>query len=298
MGIGRGRPTLHFWRSCVKQSDEVIRIAQGGGRWFSGDRAELVREVEGYIAAAEIEPLTNPVIGVIAPHAGYLYSGAVAGYSFRALRESAAQFGAPETVVILGLSHSAGFAGAALMDGDAISTPIRESALDVDGARLMSGMSDRIYFDYEPHIGEHSAENQIPFVQAALPEAKLIVGLIGDHADETRAELASALHKLSQHKPIAVVASTDLLHSASYELVGATDKKTMAMIAGLDEAGLTGGWSFEHQVCCGISPVVTLMKYVRMCGVESGTVLRYRNSGDDYPESRGSWVVGYGAVSF
>lgn len=94
------------------------------------------------------------------------------------------------------------------------------------------------------------------------------------------------------------MASTDLLHDANYELVAETDKKALSMIAGLDEAGLESAWSFELQVCCGIEPVLTLMQFAELERVESGSILKYRNSGDDYPESRGSWVVGYGSVIF
>ena len=70
------------------------------------------------------------------------------------------------------------------------------------------------------------------------------------------------------------------------------------MIAGLDEVGLESAWSFDTQVCCGISPVLTLMQFVKLEGRENGSTLRYCNSGEDHPESRGSWVVGYGAVIF
>jgi len=284
--------------SDMKQSDKVVRMAHGSGRWFSGTHDALISEVEGYIERAEVPDISEKLIGVIAPHAGYVYSGPVAGYSFRALRDSAAKFGSPETVVILGLSHSGGFSGVALMDGDAVSTPISKTALDVEAGQIMAGMSERIRFEYSPHLHEHSAENQIPFVQVALPDAKLVVGLIGDHDKKTRRELVDALQKLAEKRDIVVVASTDLLHDADYELVSDTDRGTLSKIAALDMDGLAKTWSFEHQVCCGIAPVLTLMEFAETQGVESGSILRYRNSGDDHPESRGAWVVGYGAVSF
>lgn len=282
----------------MSQSEKVVRVAHGSGRWFSGNHDVLVSEVEGYINRAEVPAVSKKIIGVIAPHAGYVYSGAIAGYSFRALRDSAAEFGGPETVVILGLSHSGGFSGTALMDGDAVSTPVSETALDVEAGQILANSSERMRFEYGPHAGEHSAENQIPFVQVALPHAKLVVGLIGDHDKKTRTELVKSLQKLASKKDIVVVASTDLLHDADYELVSDTDRETLSKIAALDESGLEASWSFEHQVCCGIGPVLTLMQFAKTQGRESGLVLKYRNSGDDHPESRGSWVVGYGAVCF
>jgi AmmeMemoRadiSam system protein B len=152
--------------------------------------------------------------------------------------------------------------------------------------------------DYGPHSLEHSAENEIPFVQAALPKAKLVVGIMGEHTPETIQAMAQALHRLAAQRKIVVVASTDLLHDPDYELVTATDKHTLKLITSLDVTGLESAWRFDHQVCCGIGPVLTLMKFAELQGCKSGRLLYYRNSGDDYPESRGSWVVGYGAVVF
>jgi AmmeMemoRadiSam system protein B len=276
----------------------VIRKAYGSGRWFPGGHRSLVSAVEGYIEQAEVEPVAGRIVGAIAPHAGYVYSGPVAGYAFRALRDNAREGQAPETVVILGFSHRGAFPGVALMDGDAIATPVGETDLDREAGDALAAGSDRIQFDYRPHMGEHSAENEIPFAQVALPDAKLVVGIIGDHEPATREALAAALQQLSARKRIVVVASTDLLHDASYERVCNTDKKTLSKIAALDETGLKDAWSFAEQVCCGIGPVLTTMRFAKLQGAESGTILRYRNSGDDHPESRGNWVVGYGAVVF
>jgi AmmeMemoRadiSam system protein B len=279
-------------------SYKTIRKANGAGRWFSGDGKELLRDVKGYIDRAEVPAIDHRLVGAVAPHAGYLYSGAVAGCSFRALRDNAKKFGAPDVVVVLGLSHRGGFAGVALMDGDAIATPLGVTELDRASGVFLAGKSESIYFDYAPHAVEHSAENEIPFVQVALPDAKLVVGLLGDHSDKTWSELAGALHKLAEKHRIVIVASSDLLHDADYELVTRTDHKTLGLITSLDVSGLESSWSIEHQVCCGIGPVVTLLRFVRLQGVESGRLLCYRNSGDDHPESRGEWVVGYGAVVF
>jgi AmmeMemoRadiSam system protein B len=76
------------------------------------------------------------------------------------------------------------------------------------------------------------------------------------------------------------------------------DRRTLALIAALDGDGLAGAWDAANQVCCGLMPVLTVMRHAREIGCDKGRVLFYRNSGDDYPESRGEWVVGYGAVVF
>ncbi len=277
---------------------KIVRKAYGSGRWFPARRDELVSSIEGYLSSADVPPVTGRIVGAISPHAGYVYSGPVAAYTFRALKENAAALGAPETVVILGFSHRGGFPGVALMDGDAIETPAGEAELDKDAGALLAGTSDRIRFDYRPHVGEHSAENQIPFAQIALPAAKLVVALIGDHETATREALVAGLQQLSAQKRIVVVSSTDLLHDASYDRVSAADRKTLGLIAALDGKGLENAWSYAEQVCCGIGPVLTVMQHAALQGAETGEVLKYRNSGDDHPESRGTWVVGYGAAVF
>jgi AmmeMemoRadiSam system protein B len=184
------------------------------------------------------------------------------------------------------------------MDGSAIRTPLGPAELDSETAAELAAAGRRIGFNGMPHAGEHSAENQIPFVQAALPGVKLVVGLIGDHEQETLDDLVKALVAASKKRKLLVVASTDLLHDPDYDLVGRTDRQTLSVIASMDASKLASTWSHTRQVCCGIGPVLTAMKYAAAMGCAKGTLLYYRNSGDDFPESRGEWVVGYGAVAF
>jgi MEMO1 family protein len=282
----------------IKRSELVVRKAFGGGRWFPGDGKELKSMVDGYIENARVDKVRGRIVGAIAPHAGYIYSGKVAGYTFRAIKDNAANRGRPEVVVVLGLSHRGAFQGMALMDGDAIKTPLGESLLDKEAAEILAAESPRIYFDYRPHVGEHSAENEIPFVQRALPETKLIIGLIGDHDPQTLDDLVRALDTLSKKKKILVIASSDMLHDPNYDLVTKTDRDTLEKVRSMDYAGIGKTWDYSRQILCGVAPVVAVMRFAELKGCRQGTVLQYRNSGDDFPESRGRWVVGYGSVIF
>jgi len=102
----------------IKGSERVVRKAYGAGRWFPGDGKELKSMVDGYIEDARVDKGKGRIVGAIAPHAGYVYSGKVAGYTFRAIKDNVANWGRPEVVVVLGLSHRGGFQGVALMDGE------------------------------------------------------------------------------------------------------------------------------------------------------------------------------------
>ena len=126
----------------------------------------------------------------------------------------------------------------------------------------------------------------------------MVVGIIGDHDPETLDALLAALNAAAGARQLLVVASTDLLHDADYDKVRDTDADTLKLITALDDKGLGKRWGYGNQLCCGIGPVLTAMRFARGRGCSAGTLLHYRNSGDDHPESRGSWVVGYGAVVF
>ena len=184
------------------------------------------------------------------------------------------------------------------MDGDAIETPLGEMPLDSQAAGVLMAGRSRIAFSYAPHAGEHSAENEIPFVQVALPDAKLVVAIVGDHESKTLQELVAGLNDLAKQKRILVVASSDMLHDADYDLVTKTDKATLEKVKSMDCNALLKSWDYCRQVFCGIAPVLAVMQFSGAQGCTNGTVLRYRNSGDDFPESRGQWVVGYGACVF
>lgn len=285
-------------KAMINKRDEIVRRTLGAGKWFPGDAVELKSMVNGYIDRAEVPEVKGRIVAAIAPHAGYVYSGKVAGYTFRALKENAIVKDAPETVIVLGFSHSRSFRGVALMDGTMLESPLGRTELDNVSSLFLTGQSSRIFFQYGPHDGEHSAENEVPFVQTVLPKAKLVIGLMGDHEEETLNDLVSALVSLSERKKILVMASTDLLHDPDYALVGRTDAATLEKISGLDDSALMQSWGYEKQVCCGIMPVLTAMRFARAMGCVRGEVLMYRNSGDDHPESRGNWVVGYSSVVF
>lgn len=284
--------------AAMNDESKTTRNALGAGKWFPGGEAALRSQVESCIGAATVPEIKRRIVGGIAPHAGYDWSGKVAGYTFRALKENAAAGHAPDTVVILGFTHRAHYSGVALMDGDIVRTPLGDTAIDMEAVEMLDGCGKRVFIDYRPHVGEHSAENEIPFVQVALPDAKLVVALIGDHEERTLTDLVAALKELAAKKRIVVIASTDLLHDADYELVGRTDRDTLALMAEMKDDELWSRWSRGNQICCGIAPVVAVMRFAGTQGEADCLVLHYRNSGDDHPGSRGSWVVGYGSAVF
>ncbi len=296
--LGYGTTDCRGETGMTHKPQRLVRVAAGGGHWFPGDRATLSHMVNDFIAKANVPVVTGRIVGAISPHAGYVYSGAVAGHVFRAIQEQVSRGEAPDTVVVLGFSHRGGCRGVCLMDGDAFRTPLGEIEMDKEAVAFMTAHYPGMVVNPAPHHGEHSAENQVPFIQTVLPRARLVLALIGDLDDRTLADLAAALRDLAATRSLLVIASSDLLHDPDYTLVTRTDKASLDRVAALQTRDLLEAWSVTNQTFCGMSAVAVAMRFAEQQGCREGLVLRYRNSGDDYPDSRGQWVVGYGAVVF
>ena len=281
-----------------KNKMEIIRTAAGSGQWFPASQQELSSVVSAAMANASIPPQTNRIVAAIAPHAGYRFSANVAGYTFRAIKDAANAGHKPDLVVILGFSHRQSFPGVAIMDGDALQTPLGKVQLDAKAIATLTSASERIFSDYRPHNGEHSAENLVPFVQVALPDTPVVIALIGDHDLTTIKELQNALAQLATDRKVLVASSTDMLHHSSWDLVTKTDKNTLKKLESMNIEGVIASWTGDHQVFCGIMPVIAAMTFAKSQSCDKASILHYRNSGDDNPESRGQWVVGYGAAIF
>ncbi len=285
-----------FISICLPVVAQSQMTASGAGRWFPSDPGKLSEMVGSFSKNALSERIDGRIVGAMSPHAGYVYSGKVAAFSFRAIRDNLRD--SPELFVVIGPSHRSGFKGVALMEGDRFKTPLGEIFLDRDAADFLVKSSPYVFLRSAPHIGEHSVENQIPFIQTLFPSARLVAAVMGDHSNDTCVSLAEALVELSRKRKIVVIASSDMYHDPSHELVTRRDRATLEQIKNMNIGGLTDNWDASAQNLCGIGPVVTLMGFARLMGAKEGRVLHYRNSGDDFPEGRGKWVVGYCSVVF
>lgn len=277
-----------------------IRDAIGAGRWFTASKEKLTKEVDDYIndAKAKLPAIDGHIVGCISPHAGFLYSGPTAGYNFAAIQRDAEQHGKPDVVFIIGFSHSRSFNHAAIMDGKAIRTPIGVTEIDLEAIKVFKEGRSYLKCDYNPHFGEHSAENQIPFVQRALPGVKVVVVLVGCHKGDVLKQVAEGLEDVAKSKQIVVVSSSDMLHDENHDKVQRVDANTCELIDKMDYAGLLKEWSYEHQVLCGITAVVPTMMYAESVGCKKAVTLYMTNSELVTNKRHSGWVVGYCASVF
>jgi AmmeMemoRadiSam system protein B/AmmeMemoRadiSam system protein A len=258
----------------------AIRPTAVAGSFYPADADALRAQVDLFLGQARARGADGPVPkAIIAPHAGYIYSGPVAASAYARLAPAA---GTITRVVLLGPSHRVPFRGLAIGTADVWSSPLGPVAIDraaVDGLRRLPGVAE---LDIA-HAAEHSLEVHVPFLQAVLGEFKLVPVVVGDATAE---EVAGVLDALWGGPETLFVISTDLSHYLGYSECQRVDAATVHAIEHLDPTGLS------RDSACGRVPVGGLLVAAKRRGLDIAT-LDVRNSGDTAgPRDR---VVGYGA---
>ena len=230
----------------------------------------------------EAKPADVSPKALIAPHAGYIYSGPIAATAYATLAPRAADI---HRVVLLGPSHFVPFQGLALPDADSFATPLGTIELDRASLVMLRDHPAVRVLD-EAHEREHSLEVQLPFLQVALKEFTLVPLAVG-HAEPAQA--AAVLELLWGDQETLIVISSDLSHYRSYEAAAVIDAETAHAIERLDGTPLDG----DH--ACGCHPIRGLLRVARARGMEVVPLDR-RTSGDTAGDRRR--VVGYGAWAF
>lgn len=230
------------------------------------------------------------ILGVICPHAGYMYSGPAASHSYLALAEQKP----PKTVVVIGPNHTGWGTPVSIMSEGTWITPLGEVKIDSEFAEKIIESAPTVRSDESAFIREHSVEVQLPFLQFIYPEFKLVPICMGYQDLETSIELGEAIFKASEDREIVVVASTDLNHQESKETSNRKDQFVLDAIKILDERLLQESVKKHNISTCGYGPVSVTMVYSKLNGAQRGEVLSYYTSGDIIGDNRA--VVGYGAA--
>ena len=246
------------------------RPAYVADQFYPGDAEELRAMVEGYVNAADVTPAPENVAAVIVPHAGYIYSGATAGYGYKRIRGAT-----PARVVLMGVSHRYHFGGISLYDGDAFNSP------------LASVMVDRAFCDLlatqfpceeaRPHEYEHTLETQLAFIQVALGNVPIAPMLFGRRAGDEHIAFGAKLAGLLEPGDL-VIASTDLSHFLSEKEANRTDKNTIERILAADFDRLIPELRDETCSACGAAAVVTALACANARGAVNRKLLDYRTS--------------------
>jgi AmmeMemoRadiSam system protein B/AmmeMemoRadiSam system protein A len=280
-----------------------IRQPAVAGIFYPADAAELGKTIDDLLAQAESPPsdisATENLVGIIAPHAGYAYSGLVAAGSYSLLKGR--RF---ERVVVIAPSHFQGFDFASVFDGDAYATPLGQIPIDEAFAAKLANASpfiERSTLGHTPSAvhAEHALEVQLPFLQRVLGTFQLVPIVVGDQSyDVCRALGAALAHLITEENRTGgtlLVASSDLSHHHPYDDAVRIDRKTLRGIEEYDYFDLARNLEMRVWEACGGGPIVAAMIAAERLGATQARVLRYANSGD-VTGDHGS-VVGYGAVA-
>jgi len=257
-----------------------LRPAAVAGMFYPESAAVLARDVGQLLAGATRQHAWRAK-AIIAPHAGYVYSGPIAASVYGPL---AGLRGAISRVVLLGPTHRIAVDGLALPASTAFATPLGSVPIDQQGVAAIEDLPQVVVND-AAHALEHSLEVQLPFLQAVLGEFSLLPLAVG-HASAR--EVAEVLERLWGGDETLIVISSDLSHYLPYTAARQADERTAQRILALDP-------HVDHQQACGATPLNGLLLAARRHGLQAH-LLDLRNSGDTAGDK--SRVVGYGAFAF
>ncbi len=256
---------------------EDVKKPNVAGAFYPKSADDLASAVRWYLDnAGDVKADGDPAV-LIVPHAGYVYSGPVAAYGFKAVAGRGYA-----TVVILGPSHYFPFHGASVYAQGVFQTPL--GSLDIDAAAassLLSSGKGLVVDDKGVFEQEHAIEVELPFLQSVLkPGFKILPVLVGDMSYNECLRLATLLTGLAAGRNMLVVVSTDLSHYRTYREALEDDARTAAYLEAFDTKGLWDAVASTGWNVCGIRPLVAGMEYARQIGADDFSLLKAANSGD------------------
>jgi len=268
--------------------DAAARSPAVAGMFYPGSRDALSAAVDGYLGDAQLPEMNDAghVRAVVAPHAGYIYSGPTAGHAFKAL-----QSGLPPgrvTVYLLGPAHRASFDGVSVIDLG-FATPLGVAPADRETVAALRTLGTHYRSLPSAHQDEHSLEVQVPFLQRTVPKLYLVPLLFGNvDARAVGRELAA---RVREELDTRLVVSSDLSHFNDYETARRMDQSFVKHVL----AGDISAVERDQHGACGRGPIVALMELAAELGWRSH-LLDYRSSGDTAGDKRR--VVGYAAIAY
>ncbi len=268
-----------------------VRRAAKAGSWYPGRAEALAAEVDRYLSAVPDAPAVGGIVGLVAPHAGLMYSGPVAAWAYHAVR------GGPyDVAVIVGPSHVAGFDGVAVYPRGAFDTPLGPVPIAEDVADAILAATPVVRENAAVHGAEHSLELQLPFLRRVLPDTPIVPLMMGAQSSATITALGDGLAAALAGRRALLIASSDLSHYLDARVAAVVDRAVLDCVERFDPDGLAGALRANPDHACGGGPIVSVMRAARALGARTGRVLRYADSGDVSGDKAA--VVGYMAAAF
>ena len=260
------------------------------GMFYPSDPKELSDMLDTYLAEATPAIPPGEIFSLLSPHAGYGYSGKVAAYGYKLIKNKSYK-----TVVILGTSHRYPFSGASLYPAGAFKTPLGQVRIDEEFSKKLLNQDAGVSFIKEAFRDEHSVEVQLPFLQKTLKDFRIVPLVLGDCSLSDCQKLARLLKEvIGGRKDVLVVVSTDMYHGYDYEEAEKVDRRTLATIEKMDAETLYYGLRDEEMQLCGGFGVVTALILAKELGHDKVMALKYTHSAEvTGNKKKGTWTVGY-----
>ena len=280
--------------------ESLVRDPVVAGKFYPADSSKLRNALKYFFEDAVSGSKVSP-IAIIAPHAGYLYSGQIAADAFN----QAKNFDY-DVVIILGTNHTTpNFNKISIYPRGAFRTPLGIATIDQDITDLLLKEDPDFVSDIKPHESEHSVETQVPFIQYLFPKARIVPIVIGSSDLQLCTKFGKALARIVKDKKVLIVASSDLSHYPKYEDAVSTDKNTLDIIKKMNTSDIqqelyrkiNSGIPSLVTCACGEGPILTSITAVNELGGNHVSIISYANSGNTLAGDNDR-VVGYGAVAF
>jgi hypothetical protein len=268
----------------------MLRPAAVAGRFYPAERAELARQV-GFLVGPSIPSEKVRARACLVPHAGYVYSGEVAGAVYARLR-------LPRRFLILGPRHFPHGESLAILSEGEWQTPLGEAQIDTAFAEKLKRAFPLLREDGVAHRTEHSLEVQLPFLQFLAGDFQFVPIALGTTRFAALEELGRAIAEVLAADPLEtlIIASSDMNHYESDRITRMKDHKAIEKLLALDAQGLYETIRNEGISMCGYAPAVVMLTAAKKLGASRAELVRYATSGDvsgDLDE-----VVGYAGVVF
>ena len=265
------------------------------GRWYPGDPEVLARQVDDYIRAVKIkqEDLSGKIIGLVVPHAGYIYSGRTAAYGYKAIADQPRKL-----VVILSPLHQYAPYDFITTAYGAYQTPLGDVPLAKAEMKTLNDvlLAEGLHLDQVAREGEHSLEIQLPFLQRVWQTPfELIPVMVRTYDEGKITAFASALAQALKKQDALIIASSDLSHFQSLEVAQQLDAETLRRIRARDAQQVLAGAKDESAPACGAAGIAVMLETTQKLGADKAQILNYSTSADATGDA--SSVVGYGAAA-
>ncbi len=263
-----------------------VREPAVAGAFYPGTEEALRAAVTGLLEKADPPVIEGKILGLISPHAGYMYSGAVAADAYKLIAGETF-----DAVVVVAPSHHVFFPGSSIYRQGPYRTPLGLIEVHKDLAEAIESAETSIQFKPEAHQREHSLEVQLPFLQIALSDLKIVPIVMAEQSYENCERLAGAIAGAVEGKNVLLVASSDLSHFHSYDEAVALDQVVIDHVVNYECEDLARDLGTRKCEACGGGPIITVMLAARQLGATRAVKLAYANSGDVTGDK--SSVVGY-----